>query len=70
MTLSGSQGVTYNAAIIERPVLADVSAALDHALADLPEGRTLYALPTYTAMLRLRQVLVQRGAAQEFWRDR
>ncbi|MCB9010907.1 MAG: DUF1727 domain-containing protein [Actinobacteria bacterium] len=51
-------------------VIPDVSAALDHALADLPEGRTLYALPTYTAMLRLRQVLVQRGAAQEFWRDR
>ena len=51
-------------------VIPDVSAALDRALADLPEGRTLYALPTYTAMLRLRQVLVQRGAAQEFWRDR
>jgi UDP-N-acetylmuramyl tripeptide synthase len=43
--------------------------ALDSALvgaADSPSG-TLYALPTYTAMLALRDVLVQRGQVTSSW---
>lgn len=44
--------------------------ALDRAVAGVPDGGTLYVLPTYTAMLRLREILVERGAATEFWRDR
>ncbi|MEA2320983.1 MAG: hypothetical protein QOD81_833 [Solirubrobacteraceae bacterium] len=42
-------------------VAPELSAGLDRALAD-GEGR-LFALPTYTAMLALRDVLVDRGAA-------
>lgn len=50
--------------VLERP-----EAALDAAVAALPEGRTLYVLPTYTAMLGLREILVRRGAAEAFWHD-
>jgi UDP-N-acetylmuramyl tripeptide synthase len=31
-------------------------------------GRTLFTLPTYTALLELRKLLADRGLAQEFWR--
>jgi lipid II isoglutaminyl synthase (glutamine-hydrolysing) len=43
--------------------------ALDAALAALPPGDTLYALPTYTAMLELRAELVRRGWTRPFWED-
>ncbi len=43
--------------------------AMDAAVADAPVGATVYVLPTYTAMLGMRQVLVERGAAAAFWRD-
>jgi UDP-N-acetylmuramyl tripeptide synthase len=43
--------------------------ALDAALAAAPIGARVYALPTYTAMLDLRDILVERGAVEEFWRD-
>jgi lipid II isoglutaminyl synthase (glutamine-hydrolysing) len=46
----------------------DPSRALQHALSCVPAGGTLYVLPTYTAMLGLRAVLVERGAAEAFWR--
>ncbi len=51
--------------IVER-----MEAAVDQAIAATPPGRPLYMLPTYTAMLELRSILVARGVAQEFWRDR
>jgi hypothetical protein len=48
----------------DRIVVRDgLAAGLDAAIAD-GEG-PLYALPTYTAMLALREELVQRGAAKE-----
>jgi UDP-N-acetylmuramyl tripeptide synthase len=47
----------------------DLARALDAALARLPTGATLYALPTYTAMLELRAELVRRGWARPFWED-
>jgi hypothetical protein len=47
----------------------DLAGALDLALAELPAGTTLYVLPTYTAMLELREVLVRRGWARPFWED-
>jgi UDP-N-acetylmuramyl tripeptide synthase len=48
----------------ERVVVRDdLTAALDAAIGD-GDG-PLYALPTYTAMLALREELVQRGAAKE-----
>jgi UDP-N-acetylmuramyl tripeptide synthase len=43
--------------------------ALDGALAQLPPGATLYALPTYTAMLELRDEMARRGWVRQFWRD-
>jgi UDP-N-acetylmuramyl tripeptide synthase len=45
------------------PVLAD---ALDEALAAAPDNR-LYALPTYTALLELREELTERGHVSSFW---
>jgi UDP-N-acetylmuramyl tripeptide synthase len=47
----------------------DLARALDLALARLADGATLYALPTYTAMLDLRAELVRRGWARPFWED-
>jgi UDP-N-acetylmuramyl tripeptide synthase len=47
----------------------DPERALDAALAQLPAGRCLYVLPTYTAMLGLRSILVERGAANAYWHD-
>jgi UDP-N-acetylmuramyl tripeptide synthase len=47
-------------------VVDDLAAGLDHALAG---GRgPLYALPTYTALLELRELLSDRGQAREYWR--
>jgi UDP-N-acetylmuramyl tripeptide synthase len=41
--------------------------ALDRALATLPDGETLFVLPTYTAMLELRDELSRRGWVRPFW---
>jgi UDP-N-acetylmuramyl tripeptide synthase len=48
-------------------VVSDLPHALDTALAVLPEGRTLYAMPTYTALLALRDELADRGHAGRYW---
>lgn len=55
-------GVNPERIVVEEPI----EAALDAALADAPEGElsTLYVLPTYTAMLALRDLLVRRGQAK------
>jgi hypothetical protein len=53
----------------------DLGAALARAAADRPAGEgaaaaaasPLYALPTYTAMLSLRELLVARGEASSSW---
>ena len=47
----------------------DVGLALDRATREADPGATIFALPSYTAMLDLREELVARGVAQEFWRD-
>ena len=51
-------------------IAPDLETAVDQAVAATPPTRPLYMLPTYTAMLDLREILVKRGVAQEFWRDR
>jgi lipid II isoglutaminyl synthase (glutamine-hydrolysing) len=49
-------------------VQPDLSKALHAAAADRPEqDAPLYVLPTYTAMLSLRELLVARGEAQSAW---
>ncbi len=47
-------------------VVSDLGQALDRALA-AGEG-PLYALPTYTALLELQDLLARRGHAEEYWR--
>jgi lipid II isoglutaminyl synthase (glutamine-hydrolysing) len=47
-------------------VVDDVEAGLDRALA--AGSGPLYALPTYTALLELRDLLARRGHAPEYWR--
>ncbi len=47
----------------------DLERALDAGLALVPPGGTLYALPTYTAMLELRALLARRGHVGRFWED-
>jgi hypothetical protein len=46
-------------------VTSDLEAALDGALTQ--STGELYALPTYTAMLALRELLTRRGAAPSSW---
>ncbi|HMD51580.1 MAG TPA: MurT ligase domain-containing protein [Solirubrobacteraceae bacterium] len=49
-------------------VQPDLAAALSDAAGDRPQGGApLYALPTYTAMLSLRELLVARGEASSAW---
>jgi UDP-N-acetylmuramyl tripeptide synthase len=47
-------------------VVPSLPRALDEALADAPSGR-LFALPTYTALLELREELARRGHVAQFW---
>jgi UDP-N-acetylmuramyl tripeptide synthase len=49
-------------------VVEDVEAALDRALAAAPAPAPLYAVPTYTALLELRDLLTRRGLAEAYWR--
>jgi UDP-N-acetylmuramyl tripeptide synthase len=49
-------------------VRTDLRTALDDAANDRPSGGApLYALPTYTAMLALRELLVARGEVSSSW---
>jgi UDP-N-acetylmuramyl tripeptide synthase len=49
-------------------VIEDVEAALDRALAAAAAPEPLYAVPTYTALLELRELLTRRGHAEAYWR--
>ena len=73
MTCSGTRAaelalrLKYAGVAPERlEVIDDPTAGLDRALAG-GEG-PLYALPTYTALLELRELLAARGQAEEYWR--
>ena len=48
-------------------VVESVEAALDRALA-VGGGGPLYVLPTYTALLELRELLARRGHTERYWR--
>ena len=54
-------GVPEDRIVVEE----DLPRALDAAVAAAPSQTALYALPTYTAMLALREELVARGVAEE-----
>lgn len=49
-------------------VVPDALAAVDAASADAANGRPVYVLPTYTAMIGLRGALEGRGAVEAFWK--
>ncbi len=51
-------------------VIPDCKEALQATLDATPSGETLYVLPTYTAMLELRQILSDLGYTHPFWEDR
>jgi UDP-N-acetylmuramyl tripeptide synthase len=48
-------------------VVPALEAALDRALELTPEGGELVALPTYTAMLALRDIVARRGFVRQYW---
>ena len=48
-------------------VVPDLEAALDRALELTPPGGELVALPTYTAMLALRDIVAKRGFVRQYW---
>ncbi len=50
-------------------VIGTLEQALDAALSAAPDGR-LFALPTYTALLELREELARRGHVTRFWERR
>jgi len=45
----------------------DLELALDMGLENVAPGETLYVVPTYTAMLELRRLMVKRGLVTPFW---
>jgi UDP-N-acetylmuramyl tripeptide synthase len=49
------------------PVERATAAALERALAATPDGGTLYVVPTYTAMLEVRELLAKRAGRATFW---
>jgi UDP-N-acetylmuramyl tripeptide synthase len=51
------------------PVERDTASAVCRALDATPPGETLYVVPTYTAMLDVRELLAKRGGAKRFWED-
>jgi lipid II isoglutaminyl synthase (glutamine-hydrolysing) len=54
--------------IAEKPVVVnEITSALREAISATPEGASLYAIPTYTAMLEARNVLGKWAGRGRFW---
>ncbi len=51
------------------PTVSRTDQALSMALAATPEGETLYVVPTYTAMLEVRELLARRGRRPHYWEE-
>jgi UDP-N-acetylmuramyl tripeptide synthase len=49
-------------------VVPQIAAALDRALVVTPPGECLTVIPTYTAMLSVRELLARRAGKEPFWR--
>jgi UDP-N-acetylmuramyl tripeptide synthase len=49
-------------------VIPHIPTALDRALEQTPEGGCLTIVPTYTAMLTVRELLAKRAGKEPFWR--
>jgi UDP-N-acetylmuramyl tripeptide synthase len=50
-------------------VEANSTQALSMALDSVPAGETLYVIPTYTAMLEVREILARRAGRGAFWEE-
>jgi len=50
-------------------IVPDLGTALDQALGRAGADTQLYLLPTYTAMLEMREILVARGHVRPFWEN-
>lgn len=50
-------------------VQTDLELAFKQALDNTPEGKTLYILPTYTAMLELREIITKMGYVDHYWQE-
>ncbi len=60
----------YSGVALERiHPLGQLRDAFEQFVDAIPPGETGYILPTYTAMLELRQMLANRGAVAAFWRQ-
>ncbi|MDI6857976.1 MAG: MurT ligase domain-containing protein [Dehalococcoidia bacterium] len=51
------------------PVVKDAEDALDLALREMTPKDTLYVIPTYTAMLEVREILAKRGRTGHYWEE-
>jgi UDP-N-acetylmuramyl tripeptide synthase len=51
------------------PLSVELKTALNAFVDSVQEGSSAYILPTYTAMLDLRQILASMGAVESFWRQ-
>jgi UDP-N-acetylmuramyl tripeptide synthase len=57
--------------IVEEPAInEDEVDAFEEALRQTPAGETLYLLPTYTAMLRVREAVARRAHARPYWESK
>jgi UDP-N-acetylmuramyl tripeptide synthase len=56
---------------LEAPAVVDhdIEAALERALSGTPAGGLLYVVPTYTAMLQVRELLARRGHRAHYWEE-
>ena len=52
---------------VESRIERDTASALAAAIESTPQGETLYVIPTYTAMLDVRELLAQRASKRPFW---
>jgi UDP-N-acetylmuramyl tripeptide synthase len=50
-------------------VETEAASALREAIKATPGGRTLYVIPTYTAMLQVRELLARWGGRSSFWQE-
>jgi UDP-N-acetylmuramyl tripeptide synthase len=53
----------------EVPLEHEASRAVRRAIDATPPGETLHIVPTYTAMLQVRELLARRAGAKSFWED-
>ncbi len=75
VTVSGTRAdelalrLSYADVAAEPRVVTETRAAMDAALAQTPPGEMLYVLPTYTAMLEVRELLAARAGVRPYWED-